>query len=70
MTSLDILYYSLSVGVIVLVGFISYFLFQIAETVKHLKTVARDAENVTHDLFLLKDGVKKGVRRLWQELVH
>lgn len=67
MTSLDFLYYSLGFGSIVLVGFVSYTLYEVSLTLKSLRRTLNHVDNIvdniddfTTEISLLKDKVKVG----------
>ncbi len=71
MNSQDILFYSLSFGFLVLVGFLSYTLYYLSKSSKALTLVLRNAKDITDDVkgvesvlsSLLSVFFKKGVRK-------
>ena len=60
MVSQDFLYYSLGVGFLILVGFLSYTAYQLAQSLKTLNLILQNAEDITNDVDMLKNGVKFG----------
>ena len=54
----DILYYILTLGFIVLVGFISYASYRLAQALMSLKKLIEDLEETTKDVNLIKNKVK------------
>ncbi len=59
-TSQDILFYCLAVGFLVLVGFLSYAAYRLAETLESLKAVLDNIEDTTKDINLIKNKIKLG----------
>lgn len=70
MDSLDVLYYSLAVGVLVLVGFISYMLYHVVLVLKDTRVILRDIEDTTADIKRLKDTTKQGLTALFGKLAQ
>lgn len=64
LTSLDILYLSLSLGFLVLVWFLSYTLLQVAKTMKELHPLLEDIRDIAEDIRSAKDGVKNGFNQV------
>lgn len=58
MTSLDVLYYALAIGFLVLVGFISYAMYHLGQTLKLVSHITEDVEDITHDIHMTKEKVK------------
>jgi hypothetical protein len=61
MNSLDTLYYSLSLGFLILIGGMTYMIYHLTETIKSTKRVVDDTKSLTHDLADIKDGFKVGI---------
>lgn len=64
MQSLDVLYFSLSIGFLVLAGFISFAAFQLAQTLKSARLLIMDAKDIVKDVQAVKDGVTRGILQL------
>ncbi len=67
MTSLDVLYYALALGFLVLVGFISYMAYEAALTLKslrgtlgHVDNIVSNVDDLTTDVGNLKNQLKLG----------
>ncbi|OGE14650.1 hypothetical protein A2111_02505 [Candidatus Daviesbacteria bacterium GWA1_38_6] len=60
MSSQEFLYYSLAIGFIVLVGFISFAMFHLAESLKSLKVLLENIDDTTKDFNLIKNKIKLG----------
>lgn len=56
--SIDFLYYSLALGFLVLVGFISYAMYQLGQTLKSVQRITNGVEHFTHDLQITKERMK------------
>lgn len=61
MQPLDVLYFSLSIGFLILVGFVSYAMYRLSLTLDSLKVVLDDVEDITHDVQQMKNSVKGGI---------
>jgi hypothetical protein len=61
MHSLDILYYSLALGFLILVGFASYALYQLAHALRAIKRTTERMGDITEDIQKTKDRVKATV---------
>jgi hypothetical protein len=61
MSPLDFLYYSLSLGFIVLVIFLSIAAYRLAQTLKTFKTLLDRTEDITRDVQMMKDQLKGGL---------
>lgn len=59
-STLDILYLALSLGFLILVGFLSYTLFQTAKTLREIQPLLEDIRDIADDVRQAKDGVKNG----------
>jgi len=59
--SLNFLYYSLGIGFLVLVGFVSYAAFNLSRTLKRLTSVLIKVDDVAKDADDLKNLIKSGV---------
>lgn len=70
MTSQDILYYSLAVGFLILVGFISYAAFSLSKTLKELSSILKKVDDITKDVHELKNHIKNGILYLKNVLVR
>jgi len=60
-TALVFLYYALGIGFLILVGFISFAMYQVAQTVKSVRRVTQDIGDIAHDVTVTKDRLKLGV---------
>ena len=69
MTSLNVLYYSLAVGFLVLVGFLSYSAYSLSETLKKLTSILTKVDDVARDVDELKNGIKNGILTLMSMFV-
>ena len=61
MDSLNVLYYSLSIGFLVLVGFLSYAAFNLSKTLKELTSILVKIDDITKDVEDLKNLIKDGI---------
>lgn len=61
MFSLNFLYYSLAIGFLILVGFLSYTAFSLSETLKELTSILVKIDDFAKDAGELKDYVKNGI---------
>ncbi|KKU64150.1 MAG: hypothetical protein UX87_C0010G0024 [Candidatus Amesbacteria bacterium GW2011_GWA1_47_16] len=64
MNSADFFYYISAVAFTVMAGFVSWAAYHLVETLKELKTVLEDVKDTTHDLTMLKTGLKAGALNL------
>lgn len=64
MQSLDVLYFSLAVGFLVLTGFVSFAAFKLGQTLKSARLLILDVKDVVKDVRAVKDSVTSGVLRL------
>lgn len=64
MTPLNILYVSLTIGFLTLVGFLSYTLFTISTTFKRVTSVLNKVDDIAKDADDLKNLIKSGVLSL------
>lgn len=64
MVSQDFLFYSLGLGFLVLVGFLSYAAYSLAQSLKTLTLVLKNAEDISNDIGELKNGIKFGLLNL------
>ncbi len=69
MASQDILYYSLAVGFLILVGFVSYAAFSLSKTLKELSSILEKVDDITKDVEELKNHIKNGILYLKKMLV-
>ena len=60
MSSQEFLYYSLAIGFIVLVGFFSFAMYHLAETLKSLKVLLDNIDDTAKDFNLIKNKIKLG----------
>lgn len=60
-TTQDLLYIALSVGFLVLVGFLSYAAYHLAQALQSLKLVLDQTEDITRDVQKVKNQLKHGV---------
>lgn len=61
MSSIDFLYWALGIGFLILVAFLSVTLYTLTQTLKSLKAVLEDAEDITQDVARLKNSIKLGI---------
>lgn len=61
MLSLNVLYYALAVGFLVLVGFFSYVLYQLGQTLEILKKTVEEIEEIVSEIVVLKNSFKLGI---------
>jgi len=59
-TSQDFLFYILAFGFIILVGFVSYTAYRLAEALKSLKVLIDNLEDTARDLNIVKNKIKLG----------
>ena len=64
MQSLNILYYSLAIGFLVLVGFVSYAAFNLSQTLKKLTSILNKVDDIATDADYLKNTIKSGLLNL------
>ncbi len=64
MSSLDFLYYALGGGFLVLVGFLSYVLVHVVETLRSVKRMLDNVEDITNDVREVKNSMKSGAFHL------
>lgn len=70
MTSLDLLYVSLAVGFLILVGFVSYAAYNLSRTLKELTSILEKVDDITKDVDELKNHIKNGILYLKDLLVR
>ncbi len=58
MVPLDILYLALALGFLVIVGYASYTLLQVAKTLKEIQPILEDIRSIIEDIQGLKDSAK------------
>lgn len=58
---LDFLYYSLGIGFLVLVVFLSYAALNLSQTLKRLTSILVKVDDITKDFGDLKDFIKSGI---------
>lgn len=61
MNSLNFLYYSLGVGFLILVGFLSYAAYSLSESLKKISSILIKVDDITKDVESLKDIIKSGI---------
>ena len=61
MISLNFLYYSLGIGFLILVGFLSYAVFNLAQTLKKSTSILAKVDDVAKDVEDLKNYIKQGI---------
>jgi hypothetical protein len=61
MVSQNFLYYALGVGFLILVGFLSWAIFSLSETLKKLTSILVKIDDVAKDADDLKNYVKSGI---------
>ena len=58
---LDFLYYSLGIGFLILVGFLSYAAISLSQTLKRMTSILVKVDDITKDVNDLKDLIKSGI---------
>lgn len=58
MASQDFLFYSLGLGFLILVGFLSYAAYSLAQSLKTLTLILKNAEDISNDINKLEKGIK------------
>jgi hypothetical protein len=61
MTSLNFLYYSLGIGFLILVGFLSYAAFSLSRSLKELTSILVKINDIAKDAEELKNYIKQGI---------
>ena len=61
MIPLDFLYYSLGIGFLILVVFLSYVAISLSQTLKRLTSILVKVDDITKDVNDLKDFIKNGI---------
>jgi uncharacterized protein YoxC len=69
MIPLDFLYYSLAIGFLILVGFLSYTLISLSQTLKRLTSILVKVDDITKDVENFKEFIKNGAIYLKNMLV-
>ena len=69
MISLNFLYYSLGIGFLILVGFLSYVAFSLSKSLKELTSILIKVDDVAKDAEELKNYIKQGILYLKNVLV-
>jgi hypothetical protein len=64
MISQNFLYYSLAIGFLILVGFLSYAAFNLSKTLKETTSILTKVDDVAKDVDDLKNGIKSGILTL------
>lgn len=64
MISQNFLYYSLAIGFLILVGFLSYAAFNLSKTLKETTSILTKVDDVAKDVDELKNGIKSGILTL------
>ena len=64
MTSQDFLFYSLGIGFLILVGFLSYAAFNLSQTLKKSTSILEKVDDITKDVDDLKNVIKHGIQYL------
>lgn len=64
MLSQDFLFYSLGVGFLILVGFLSYAVYSLAQSLKALTQILQDVENISNYIDKLENQIKLGILNL------
>jgi hypothetical protein len=60
-TSLDFLYYSIGIGFLILVGFLSYAALSLSQSLKNLTSILAKVDDVAKDAEELKNYIKQGI---------
>lgn len=61
MSSLNFLYYSLGIGFLILVGFLSYAAFSLSRSLKELTSILIKIDDIAKDAEELKNYIKQGI---------
>ena len=61
MVSQDFLFYSLGIGFLILVGFVSYAAYNLSLTLKELTSILTKVDDIAQDAEDLKNYIKKGI---------
>jgi hypothetical protein len=69
MVSLNFLYFSLGIGFLILVGFLSYAAFSLSKSLKKLTSILVKVDDVAKDADDLKNYVKQGISYLMNMFV-
>jgi uncharacterized protein YoxC len=69
MVSLNILYYCLAIGFLVLVGFLSYAAFSLSKSLKELTSILVKVDDMAKDAEELKNFIKNGILYLKEMFV-
>lgn len=64
MSSFDFLSYSVGIGFLVLVGFVSYSALSLSKTLKQLTSILEKVDDITKDVDEVKNLIKGGVMAL------
>lgn len=64
MNTQDLLVYTFGIGFLVLMGFLSYAAYWLAQSLKRLTSILQNAENVTNDVSMFKNWIKLGLLNL------
>jgi hypothetical protein len=70
MSSQDTLNYALAAGFLVGVGFFSYVMYEVTQTLKTANMVLADVKDTTRDITDLKDNVKLGAFGFLSSVFH
>jgi hypothetical protein len=57
----DMFYYIASAGILVSVVLFAFLVYQVILTLKDLRIVIKDVEDTTHDVAMVKNGLKAGI---------
>lgn len=69
MYSLDFLYYSLGVGFLILIGFMCYVLYYLAQDLKSVRDILEQVEDVTRGIDLIGTQLKLSVLNFTKRLL-
>ena len=64
MTPQDFLFYSLGIGFLILIGFLSYAAFSLSQTLKNLTSILVKIDDIAKDADDLKNKIKLGILNL------
>lgn len=64
MNAQDTFFYAASAGIFVGVILFGYLVFELVNTLRHIRNIAQDVEDTTHDVALVKNGLKVGILSL------
>lgn len=70
MATQDFLFYALGIGFLVLVGFLSYASYWLAQSLKALTRTVQNAESITSDIFALRNWLEFSFLKLISTFIN